>query len=467
MAQSFLGCDREQAFLLPPSLDEWLPEDHFARFVIAAVEAMDLSGFYADYRLDGHGRPAHDPAMMVGLLVYAYARGQRSSRGIERGCIEDIAYRVIAANRQPDHTTIARFRQRHETAIAALFGQVLALCAQAGLAGVEVLAVDGTKVHANASERATRDYTQIAEEILQDAAQIDAEEDAQFGERRGDELPGELASAQGRRKWLEAAKRRLDAQRELEARPIPRARAERVREAKRRLDEELLTEVRANAAYEDYRRRGVMKNGRRFGAPPNPYTPPKQPTGKINITDPDSRTLKTPRGYLQGYNAQAVCHEHQIIVAADVSVSSADFGQLGPMITKARAELDGVGITDQPAVVLADAGYWHGEQIDELMGQGVQVLVPPDADRRRDPRPGWTGGRYAFMRRTLQTETGSALYRRRQHMIEPVFGDTKFNRRADRFLRRGRAAARSEWRLITATSNLLKLWRHTTRPATT
>ena len=460
MAQNFLGCDREQSYLLPPSLDEWLPGDHFARFVIAAVEAMDLSGFYADYRLDGHGRPAHDPAMMVGLLVYGYARGQRSSRVIERGCVEDIAYRVIAANRQPDHTTIARFRQRHETALTALFGQVLALCAEAGLAGVEVLAVDGTKVHANASERAMRDYTQLAEEVLQDAAKIDAEEDAQFGDRRGDELPPELASAQGRRKWLEAAKRRLDAQREQEARPIPQPRPARVREAKRRLEEELLTEVRANAAYEAYRQRGVMKNGRRFGAPPKPYTPPEQPAGKINVTDPDSRTLKTPRGYLQGYNAQAVCNEHQIIVAADVSVSSADFGQMGPMIAKARAELFAVGITEQPKVVLADAGYWHGEQIDELMGEGIQVFVPPDADKRRGTRPGWDGGRYAFMRRVLATETGGTLYGRRQHMIEPVFGDTKFNRRADRFLRRGRAAARSEWRLITATGNLLKLWRH-------
>lgn len=465
MAQNFLGCDREQSFLLPPSLDEWLPEDHFARFVISAVEAMDLSGFYADYRIDGHGRPAHDPAMMVGLLVYSYARGQRSSRAIERGCVEDIAFRVIAANRQPDHTTIARFRQRHETAIAALFGQVLALCAQAGLAGVEVLAVDGTKVHANASERATRDYTQLAEEVLRDAAEIDAAEDTQLGDRRGDELPPELASAQGRRKWLEAAKRRLDAQRELEARPIPQPRPARVREAKRRLDEELLTEVRANAAYEAYRQRGVMKNGRRFGAPPKPYTPPEQPAGKINVTDPDSRTLKTPRGYLQGYNAQAVCNEHQIVVAADVLVSSADFGQMGPMISKARAELGAAGITEQPEVVLADAGYWHGEQIDELMGEGIQVLVPPDADKRHGTRPGWDGGRYAFMRRVLETDTGGQLYSRRQTMIEPIFGDTKFNRRADRFLRRGRAAARSEWRLITATGNLLKLWRHTTTPA--
>src|SRR3954470_11000117 len=312
MAQNFLGCDRGQTFLLPPSLDEWLPEDHFARFVISAVEGMDLSGFYSGYRADGHGRPAHDPAMMVALLVYAYARGQRSSRVIERGCFEDIAFRVSSANRQPDHTTIARFRQRHERALAALFGQVLALCAQAGLADVAVLAVDGTKVHANASERAIRDYQQLAEEALKEAAEIDAAEDERFGDRRGDELPAELATAQGRKKWLEAARRRLDAQREREARPIPQQRPARVREAKRRLEEELATEVRANDDYEAYRARGRMKDGRRFGSPPKPYTPPEQPAGRINVTDPDSRTLKTPRGFLQGYNA--VCNEQQIVV---------------------------------------------------------------------------------------------------------------------------------------------------------
>src|SRR5215211_1223935 len=457
MAQNFLGCDREQAFLLPPSLDEWLPEDHFARFVIAAVEAMDLSAFYADYRADGHGRPAHDPAMMVALLVYAYARGQRSSRVIERGCFEDVAMRFIAANRQPDHTTIARFRQRHERALAELFGQVLGLCAQAGLADVAVLAVDGTKVHANASERANRDYQQLAEEALKEAADVDALEDEQFGDRRGDELPGELASAQGRKKWLEAARRRLDAEREIEARPIPQPRPARVREAKRRLEDELATEVRANDAYEAYRAQGRMKNGRRFGSAPKPYTPPERPTGRINLTDPDSRTLKTPRGFVQGYNAQAVCNEHQIVVAAEVSVSSADFGQMGPMIDNARAELAAAGVTDQPDVVLADAGYWHGDQIDTLMGQGVRVLIPPDADKRRGKRPGWDGGRYDFMRNILETPTGGELYAQRQRMIEPVFADTKFNRRIDRFLRRGRAACRSEWRLITASGNLLKL----------
>jgi hypothetical protein len=148
-----------------------------------------------------------------------------------------------------------------------------------------------------------------------------------------------------------------------------------------------------------------------------------------------------------------------------VSVSSADFGQMGPMIDKARTELAGVGVTDQPSVVLGDAGYWHGEQIDRLMGQGVRVLVPPDADKRRGTRPGWDGGRYAFMRNVLHTPAAGELYAQRQRMIEPVFADTKYNRRIDRFLRRGRAAARSEWRLITATGNLLKLWRHATAPA--
>src|SRR5215217_5231918 len=196
MAQNFIGCDREQELLLPPSLREWLPEDHLAWFVIDAVGAMDLAGFYAAYRQDGHGRAAHEPSMMLTLLVYAYAIGERSSRQIERRCIEDVACRVIAANQAPDHTTIARFRQRHERALADLFGQVLGLCADAGLVGIEVLAIDGTKIHANASQHANLDYEQIAKKNLEEAAEIDAGEDEQFGDRRGDELPPELATSQ-------------------------------------------------------------------------------------------------------------------------------------------------------------------------------------------------------------------------------------------------------------------------------
>jgi transposase len=454
MPQNFLACDREQELLLPPSLREWLAEDHFAWFVIDAVGELDLAAFLAAYRQDGWGRAAHDPAMMVALIVYAYAIGERSSRRIERRCREDVAFRVISANH-------ARFRVRHERALGDLFGQVLRLCSDAGMVRVGVVAVDGTKVHANASERATRGYEQIAREILEEAAEVDAVEDEQFGERRGDELPPALSTREGRQRWLRDARRRLDQQRAEEARPIPRSRAKRLREARRRLEEELDVERRANAEYEAYRARGVMKDGRRFGGPPKPYQPPALPAGKINLTDLDSRNVKTLRGWVQGYNAQAVCTEEQIVIAAEVTIASPDFGQLEPMVTATETELAAAAVTDAPEVVLADAGYWHTEQIERLTGRGLAVLVPPDAGKRKGARPGWSGGIYAFMRRVLATDRGGELYRRRNGMIEPVFAHTKFNRRIDRFQRRGRAAARSEWRLITATHNLLKLHTHT------
>jgi transposase len=459
--QNFIACDREQELLLPPSLREWLPEDRLAWFVIDVVDGLDLAPFLAGYRQDGWGRAAHDPAMMVALIVYAYAIGERSSRRIERRCREDVAFRVITANQAPDHATIARFRVRHERALGELFGQVLGLCADAGLVRVGVVAVDGTKVQANACERATRDYEQIAREILEQAAEIDALEDEQFGERRGDELPPAVATREGRQRWLRDAQRRLEQRRAEQARPIPRSRAKRLLEARRRLEEELEVERRANAEYEAYRARGVMKNGRRFGSPPKPYQPPERPAGKINLTDLDSRNVKTLRGWVQGYNAQAVCTEDQIVIAADVIISSADFGQLEPMVQATEGELAAAGVTDTPEIVLADAGFWHTEQIERLTGRGLTVLIAPDAGKRKGPRPGWNGGLYAFMRRVLATDHGGELYRRRNVMIEPVFGHTKFNRRIERFQRRGRAAARSEWRLITATHNLLKLHTHT------
>jgi len=466
MPQNFLACDREQELLLPPSLREWLPEDHLAWFVIDVVDGLDLAPFLAGYRQDGWGRPAHDPAMMVALILYAYAIGDRSSRRIERRCREDVAFRVITANQAPDHATIARFRVRHERALGELFGQVLGLCADAGLVRVGVVAVDGTKVQANACERATRDYEQIAREILEQAAEIDALEDEQFGERRGDELPPAVATREGRQRWLRDAQRRLEQRRAEQGRPIPRSRAKRLLEARRRLEEELEVERRANAEYEAYRARGVIKNGRRFGSPPKPYRPPERPAGKINLTDLDSRNVKTLRGWVQGYNAQAVCTKDQIVIAADVIISSADFGQLEPMVQATEDELAAAGVTDTPEIVLADAGFWHTEQIERLTGRGLAVLIAPDAGKRKGPRPGWNGGLYAFMRRVLATDHGGELYRRRNVMIEPVFGHTKFNRRIDRFQRRGRSAARSEWRLIAATHNLQKLHRHQLRAAT-
>ena len=460
MPQNFIGCDREQELLLPPNLREWLPSEHLAWLVLDAGEEMDLSAFYASYRHDGHGRAAHEPAMMVALLLYAYCKGQRSSRVIERECTDDVACRVIAANQRPDHTTIARFRQRHEDSLARLFGEVLAICAQAGLVSVGVIAIDGTKVHANACHHANRDYEQLAREILEEAKSVDALEDEQFGEARGDELPPQLRTAQGRRGWLREAKRRLDDKRAAEAKPIPRSRPARVSESKRRLEEELFVECQANATYEAYRARGVMKNGRRFGRPPDPYQPPHTPTGKVNVTDPDSRNLKTTRGYMQSYNVQAAVNERQIVVAAEINIDSPDFGHLGPMAGAAERELQAAGVTEKPQVIVADAGYWHQAQMESIVSRGTQVLIPPDADKRRAPRPGWDRGYYAFMRRVLATELGSAIYRKRQGTVEPVFAHTKFNRRIDRFQRRGRSACRSEWRLITATHNLLKLHSH-------
>jgi transposase len=197
MAQSFIGCDREQVFLMPPSLREWVPEDHLVWTVLAAVAEMDLGAFYASYRADGHGRPAYKPSMMVALLLYAYARGNRSSRGIERACVEDVAYRVVAGDLVPDHSTIAEFRVRHEDALAELFRGVLGLCRRAGLVSVGVVAIDGTKVAANAARGASLGYEQIVREILAEAAEIDRREDGLYGEARGDELPERLRTSAG------------------------------------------------------------------------------------------------------------------------------------------------------------------------------------------------------------------------------------------------------------------------------
>ena len=341
MPQNFIAVDREQSFLMPPSLLDWVAADHFVWTILSSVEEMDLSPFLGAYRPDGHGRPAYDPSMMVALLLYAYAKGNRSSRGIEQECREDVAYRVICANLVPDHSTIAEFRKRHEAALADLFTSVLSLCKQAGLVKVGVIAIDGTKIAANASLDANQGYERIVREILDEAAETDRVEDELYGDARGDELPEQMhtpegrraalreaklkldgkreasgeareesgdgdpavvldldrerisSSEQGRRGWSRDARRQLDERRKSEARPIPRSRTDRLKEAARRLEEEHAAECEANAAYEAYRARGVMKDGRRFGAPPKPYEPPETPAGRINTTDHDSRIVRT------------------------------------------------------------------------------------------------------------------------------------------------------------------------------
>jgi transposase len=389
---------------MPPDPRDWLPEGHLAWFVLASVEEMDLEAFYGSYRQDGWGRAAFEPSMMVALLMYAYARGERSSRGIERRCVEDVAYRVIAAQQTPDHATIARFRVRHEAALAHLFSEVLGLCRESGLVKVGVIAIDGTKVHANASHHSNLDYEQLAREILKEAGEVDAAEDELYGEARGDELPEHLrthegrraalaeakeklareragtkdakvkaadeespgvklvldpevivARTQGREGWLREARHQLDEHRRLVADPIPRSRPERLLECERRLQENLRVEREANEAYEHHRATALTTDGRRFGARPNPYVRPEVPLGKINVTDLDSRNVKTPRSYTQGYNVQAVVNEHQIVVAAEVTLSSPDFGQLEPMIKATQRELQQIGVSDTPGVAVLTA----------------------------------------------------------------------------------------------------------------
>lgn len=444
MAPNFLACDRDQELLLPPSLADWLPEEHLAWFVLDAVEQIDLNDFYASYRDDGWGRAAFDPKMMLALLLYAYAAGERSSRAIERRCHEDVAFRVIAANATPDHATIARFRARHERALGELFTEILRLCAQAGLAAVGTIAVDGTKIAADASARANRTYAAISAEveaILAEAEASDEREDALHGDRRGDELPAELAAPASRRARLAEAKRRLDAEHEAQH----AAHAEHLRR-------------RAAAEAE----RGKPLRGRK----PKPPPAAVDPGAKANTTDPDSRLVRSPKGFVQGYNAQVAANEHQVILAAELSGDSPDSRLLEPTVEAARAELASLTEPSTPGVVLADGGYWNVPQIERLVASGSEVLVNPDSSARaprgaapRRPRDKLVHGLYAHMQRALASERGGDLYRRRQQLVEPVFAHIKVNRRADRFQRRGMAACRSEWRLLAATHNLLKLWR--------
>ena len=222
-------------------------------------------------------------------------------------------------------------------------------------------------------------------------------------------------------------------------------------EGERRLSEQHAAKLEANRLYETYIAGGVTPSGRRFSAHPAPYVESDEPVGKINLTDPDSRTMQSRQGWVQGYNAQTVVNDNHIIIAAEVSVTAADFGHLDPMIRAAERELQAIGLNDRPGMVVADAGYWNQRQMEKVIGRGMQVIIPPDSNTRQGERPGWNSGLYAFMRRVIRSPEGGAIYRKRQGQIEPVYGDIKFNPKIDRFQRRGRAAGQSEWRLIAAT----------------
>jgi len=506
MARDFVSCERGQVFLMPPSLMEWLPEDHLVWTVLGAVEQMDLGRFREGYRLGGAGRAPYDPAMLVALLLYAYARGNRSSRQIERACLEDVAYKVICSMRVPDHSTIAEFRRRHQTEIAELFDQVLGLCREAGLVSVGVVMIDGTKIKANASMDQNRSYSGLVREILREAEETDRREDELYGDARGDELPEQLRTAEGRkaalqeakrrieerkgravgpqkpeqdvevdpelvlgrggerrgrREWPRVARRELESRREREAEPIPRDREDRLFQALARLEENHRVDLAANDAYERWRASSRDTLGRVMKGYSKPYTPPTVPDGTINLSDPDSRVMRA-KGlpHRQAYNVQTAVTEQQIILAAEISLAAADFGQLEPILDRALAQLSGHGIVEQPDAVVGDAGYWHTQQIEAIADRGIEVLVPPDGAAREGNRPGWENGLYEQMREKLTTERGRLLYGLRKITIEPVFGQIKYNRRVTQFMRRGRAAVHSELRLVAATHNLLKLHNH-------
>jgi transposase len=472
MAQNFIESRREQGFLLPPDVREWLPADHLAWFVIDAVEEMDLTAFYAAYRSDGHGRAAYEPSVIVALVLYAFATNVRSSRAIERHCRQDVAYRVITGNLIPDHATVARFVCRHEDALAGLFSEVLRLCQRAGLVGSGVVSIDGTRIAGNCSPEVNHGFEQIAREVLAEAKATDEAEDELYGDDRGDELPEQLRTSEGRREffrrarrerheaedrveaepagevpleleadelvgrgrqgreaWLREGKRQLEQHRWENPDPIPRSRRERLLLAAERLESDLDVERRANDAYEHYRATARDRRGRRLSRPPNPYTPADVPAGKVNVTDPDSRPIPIGFGFVQGYNAQAAVNEQQIVIAAEITNTSTDFSQLDPMVTATLDELQRAGIDQLPEAVAADAGYWNEQHMDEVVtNKHIPVLVAPDKGTRGTPKRWLNSGRAAWMRAVLSSEHGQSRYRKRKQTVEPLFGNTKHNK---------------------------------------
>jgi transposase len=445
MAYNFLRGDRDQSFPLPPDLRDWLPADHLAWFVQDVVDQLDLGPFLAAYRTDGHGHPAYDPKTLLGVLLYAYATGVRSSRQVQRRCTEDLAFRVLAGNQVPDHVTIARFRVRHEQALAGFLVASLRLCAEAGLVRLGTVALDGTKVAANAADKANRTLAKLDEEvaaILRQAAEVDQAEDQVHGTARGDELPAELASSSGRLARLREAKARLEAEA-----------AERERRYQQRVAE-LAAAARAR------------------GKPPRPHVKPRprdeapNPNAAANVTDPDSRFLRTRAGSVQGYNAQAVVTEHQIIVAAELTQDANDVRQLQPMLRAVDQTLAAAEIPERPATVLADSGYWSIANLTTIPDAPELLVWPARTGRtgkpRKDGQPSASNsdGLRAAMFATLRSEPGKARYAKRKQTVEPVFGQLKEQQGARRFTRRGLGACQAEWKLLCGTHNLLKLWRH-------
>jgi transposase len=508
MAYFYIGADREQLFLMPVSMRDWLDEGHLAWFMIDVVARIDTMPFHAIHPNDGPGRPAYDPDMMLALLFYAYGTGVRSSRRIEAACRADAAYRVICGGVTPDHATIARFLVDHEQAIEDTFVSVLRLCAAAGLVSVGSIAIDGTKMGADAALDMNRGAGWIRAEvarIVAEAVATDVAEEqggALFGT---DDLPVELSTLKGRRSRLEAALAVITAE-DTKIRAEATQRAEKARKSAavgRKLTGRKPTEphaalaraeaehtaalARAEAAKEKRaaKERAEAAQGRKLrGHAPGPDKNVAAATAALevaraaaavagpvetqaNVTDPDSRIMKTKTGWVQGYNAQAAVNEHQIVVGSAVTQEGNDVQQYQPMVNVTTAALAVAGVTDPIEMVLADAGYWSEENAT-ADGPDRLIATLKDWKQRRAAREmGTTTGpppidatTLEAMEHRLRTAEGAEAYAKRSHTVEPVFGDHKENRGWRQFRRRGLTAAQSEWALMNASHNLAKLFAH-------
>lgn len=454
--KTFRPYDPDQVLLLAPVLSEWVPEGDLAHFVSDLVEsgALDLSAIYAAYE-EERGYPPYDPRLMVKLLVYGYATGVVSSRKLERATYRDVAVRMLCADRHPDYRSIARFRKRHLEALGELFVQTLRLCGQAGLVGLGTLALDGTKLRANASrhkamsyERMVKAEAQLAAEIaairanvralFEEAEATDAVEDERYGpDRRGDELPDGLQRREQRLARIRAAKEALEAE--------------------------------ARAA-EQARRAALEAEGKKPRRPPNgrdPFTP--KPKAQRNFTDPESKIMKTSDGsYHQCYSGQALVDSTaQVVVAAELSDEAADARQLEPALDQLADNLEAIGAELPPGATLsADAGYFSDDNVRISQEHGVDPHIATGRFKHSEPQPPAPRGPIPKnatpkqrMARKLRTKKGRAVYSRRKTIVEPVFGQIDTVQNGRRLLLRGKQAARAQWRFTCAVHNLRKLHR--------
>lgn len=430
MGKVYRDYQPDQMFLMPPSLRDWLPEGHLAFFVSDAVDQLDISDIQNEYEKELRGYPPYHPRMMLKLLIYGYCVGVRSSRKIARKVEEDIAFRFLAGGNMPKFRSIAEFRQRHLEAFKGLFLQVLLMCRESGLVKLGHVALDGTKVKANASKHKAMSYGRMKKEeerlakeidaMIREAAKIDEAEDKRFGrDKRGDELPEELARRETRLKKIREAKEALER----------RARAE--------------AESKAEGKGEE--------------APPGDVAP--KPTDQLNFTDPDSRIMVDKKAFVQAYNAQAaVDSKSQIIVAADVTNESNDKKQVKPMVSLIRSNLNAV-----PDHLSADAGYFSESNAKWLIKERIAPYIPPKKQKHNDPRvaprgpisPDMTIAE--LMERKLRTKRGREFYDQRKAIVEPVFGQIKEAMGFRQFLLRGLAKVKAEWALVCMCHNLRKL----------